>query len=173
MQVSVLFLVQSSILGRPNEDFRPHAARRDAVRFGESVCQLELGRECQLEAASPSDSNWPGPDGHERLLRGSEARQSSAHASDSLRELRPAAQGRKGEFAAFGCSHSAGGVGARSTCRPTARRPVRASSFRVDRSLASATTGRRLYAAADIHSPNPNGCRQSEAVVRQANAMDC
>ena len=61
------------------------------------------------------------------------------------------ATGRKGEFAAFGCSHSAGGVGARSTCRPTPRRPVRASSFRVDRSLASATTGRRLKAAADIH----------------------
>ena len=83
----------------------------------------------------------------------------------------PDQMGGKGEVAISGCSHSAGGVGARSTCRPTPRRPVRASSFRIDRSLASATTGRRLKAAADIHLKFPRfrGHFFTQERVRDAN----
>ena len=59
--------------------------------------------------------------------------------------------GRKGKFAAFGCSHSAGGVSVApmaipcsfSTRRSTGRRRLPASSFGVDRSLALATAGRQ------------------------------
>lgn len=89
-------------------------------------------------------------------------------ASHSLRVPSPAPMGRKGDFAAFGCSHSAGGIDAYPIRRPMPRRPVRASLFRADRSLISATAGRRLQAAPDIHPLNPNGCSQSGAVDHPA-----
>jgi len=90
------------------------------------------------------------------------------------RAISASALGRKGESAAFGCSRSAGAVSvasiaipcAFSTRRPTVRRRLPASSFRVDQSLAPETAGRQQWVAAGIRPPNPNGRIQSKGATQ-------